>query len=165
MTFHSNEPNDGMPADEVVIHYSMDSYDLWQFNPQNGKYALSLDTNLASNREEEGFAPLIDRVTNQPIEADNVVILVARHQYYQPPPNEIVEIVLSGTGKAYAIRDGKLNEVIWNRPTVDSVLYLSYEDGSAYAYKPGTTWYHIIGETSEVEELSENIWRFDFRFP
>jgi len=126
---------------------------------------VSHSTVLASDREEEGFAPLVDQVTNQQIEADNVVLLVARHQYYQPPPNEIVEILLSGTGKAYAFRDGKLNEVVWNRPAVDSVLYLTYEDGGTYAYKPGTTWYHVIGETSIVEQVSDDTWRFDFRFP
>lgn len=165
MTFYEFPPQDGLDATRAIVHYSIDSYAQWQFDPQSGQYLLSLDNGLAPSPREETYAPLIDRVTNQQIAAENVVILIVRHQYYQPPPNEIIELLLSGTGKAYALRDGKIYEVVWNRPTIDSVLYLTFPDGAAYPYKPGVTWYQVIGETSKIQEIEAGAWRFDFQFP
>jgi hypothetical protein len=165
MTFHDTPPANGNPATEAIVHYSIDSYDQWEYDPLRGRYLLSMDGGLASTPAEEIYSPLLDRVTDLQISAENVVILVAQHQYYQPPPNEIIEILLSGTGKALALRDGMAYEVIWNRPTLDSVLYLTYPNGEAYPFKPGNTWFHLIGTSSLIQQLGEGSWRFDFRFP
>jgi hypothetical protein len=165
MLFQEIAPENGKSAHNLYIHYSSDSYDRWSFDPRSGRYLLSLDGAMVFNPEEEVYKPLMDRVNDQQIQAENVVILIVRHQYYQPPPNEIVEILLSGTGIGYAARDGEIFEVKWNRPTLDSVLFLTFADGSHYPFKPGSTWYHVIGETSEINALAESGWRFDFRFP
>lgn len=165
MTFHQTLPAGGAAATQAYIHYSIDSYGRWDYDPATGRYLLFQDNNLAMTTAEETYAPLMDRVNNQQIMADNVVILVAQHSYFQPPPSEIVEIALSGTGKAYALRDGQVYVVTWNRPTNDSVLYLTFPDGSRYPYKPGTTWYQVIGSSSEVTQPQAGIWKFVFRFP
>jgi hypothetical protein len=89
---------------------------------------------------------------------------VARHEYYQQPP-VVIEISLSGKGTAYAFRDGKMYEVVWNRPTVDSVLFLTFPDGTKYNFKPGTTWIQIVGEFTLAKEVDEGVWRYDFRIP
>jgi hypothetical protein len=165
MTFHSTPPEGGEPANSAVIRYSIDNYGKWEYDPDTESYGLAMDGKLAYKADEESYIPLMDRVTDQQITASNIVILVVRHQYYQPPPNEIIEILLSGTGKAYALRDGKVSEVVWNRPTINSVLFLTYPDGQPYAYKPGNTWYHVVGETAQINQVDEGNWRFEFRFP
>ena len=165
MTFHETTPDSDIRAETVSVHYSSDNYSKWNYDPIVGKYLLSMDGNLASRPEDETYVPLIDQLNNQQIQAENVVFLFIRHQYYQPPPNEIIEILMSGSGKGFAFRDGKMYEVQWNRPAIDSVLYLTYPDGSRYPFKPGTTWFHVVGETTEFLSLPENSFRVNFKFP
>jgi hypothetical protein len=165
MSFHQTPPGGGAPVEQAYIHYSIDSYARWDYDTKNGQYMLSMDNNLALTTADETYAPFLDRETNEPVGMENVVILVARHQYYQPPPNEIVEILMTGTGKAYALRDGQVYELTWNRPTFESIPYLTHADGSNYALKPGKTWFYVIGETSEVTQLKDGAWKFNFRFP
>ncbi|MCK5315778.1 MAG: DUF3048 C-terminal domain-containing protein, partial [Anaerolineales bacterium] len=74
-------------------------------------------------------------------------------------------INLEGSGQAYTFRDGQVYQVKWNRPTQDSVLYLTYPDGSAFPYKQGVTWYQVVGGYSTVEEREAGAWRFEQHFP
>ena len=165
MTFFETSPAAGSLATKINVHYSSDSYSQWIYDPKLGSYYLSIDGAMVFKPEDEIYLPLVDRVNEEQVQAENVVVLIMSHQYYQPPPNEIIEILMSGSGKAYAFRDGLMYEVQWNRPVFDSVLYLTLPDGSRYPFKPGQTWFQIIGETSVVKNLPENSWRFDFRFP
>jgi hypothetical protein len=87
------------------------------------------------------------------------------HSYYRKPPSEIIEILVSGSGPAFAFRDGEVHEVRWNIPAPDSVLYLTYEDGTPYPYKPGSTWYQVIGQNSSITSPEDGTWRFEFMIP
>jgi hypothetical protein len=91
------------------------------------------------------------------------------HEYYWRSADgrqEILDILLSGKGPAYAFRDGQVYEVEWNRPTLDSVLFLTFPDGADYPLKPGTTWFQIHGESSILRsQEEEGLWRFEFRIP
>jgi hypothetical protein len=165
MTFDSTPPSTGSPASQVFIHYSTDDYARWDFDPASGRYLRFQDNVLATSPQAEEYVPLVDRLNDQQIAADNVVVLIVRHAYYQQPPNEIVEIYLSGSGPAYAYRDGQVYQVNWNRPTTNSVLFLTNPDGSPFPYHPGNTWYQVIGESSVVSQPGTDSWRFDFRIP
>jgi hypothetical protein len=164
MSFNAATPMNGSAAEQAYIRYSIDDYSRWDYDPGSGRYLLFKDNSLA-NGTAETFSPLLDRLNDQQAAADNVVIIIAGHQYYQQPPNEIVSIFLGGTGKAYALRDGQVYAVNWNRPSPDSVMYLTNDDGTPYPFKPGVTWFHVIGQTSIVSENETGIWRFEFKFP
>jgi hypothetical protein len=75
----------------------------------------------------EEFAPLIDRVSNEQVTAENVVVLLMTHSYYRKPPSEIIDIQFQGTGKAYAFRDGKAYELQWNIPSPGSMIALTLQ--------------------------------------
>ena len=65
-------------------------------------------------------------VNDQPIEADNVAVIYVRHTDIDTRPSvEVLDVSLLGTGKAFVLRDGKLYEVTWSRPTESSVLDFS----------------------------------------
>ena len=113
----------------------------------------------------EEYAALTDRLNDQQISAANVVVIVAPHQYYQQPPNEIVEVLLSGSGVAYAMRDGQLYKVNWNRPTNSSVLFMTFSDGSRYPFKPGKTWFQVVGSNTAVTQPDTGVWRFNHQMP
>ena len=165
MTFFPVTPSGGVSGSQVFVRYSMDDYVRWDYDPATGRYLRYQDQVLAPKAENEQFEPLLDRLNNQQIAADNVVVILVPHTYYAPPPGEIVEILLSGSGKAYAFRDGQVYEVAWNRPTVDAVLYLTFPDGSAYPFKPGTTWFQVVSDPTNTTQPVAGAWRFEFYIP
>ncbi len=164
MSFKVDTPNGGQVGKKVNIHYSNDNYVLWEYDQIIGKYLRFQDESF-DRGEGETYAPLIDRNNDEHISADNVVVLLMEHSYFRKPPAEIVEILVSGSGPAYAFRNGKMYEVRWNIPGPDRVLYLTYPDGTSFPYKPGNTWYQVIGQSSTVTEPDDESWRFEFLIP
>ncbi|UCD97923.1 MAG: DUF3048 domain-containing protein [Chloroflexota bacterium] len=164
MYFNLDTPSEGQSGENVSIRYSGDSYALWEYEKSSGNYLRNQDDSYDQGAGET-YAPLLDRNNDLPITADNVVVLLMEHAYFRKPPAEIVEILISGSGPAYIFRDGKVYEVRWNVPGPDRVLYLTDLDGNPFPYKPGNTWYQIIGQSSEISEPEEGAWRFEFLVP
>lgn len=164
MYFSLEVPAGGQNAPNVNIHYSRDDYLRWEYDEAHGNYLRYQDDSFDIG-EGETFAPLLDRNNDKQISAENVVVLLMEHSYYRKPPSEIIEILVSGSGPAYAFRDGKVYEVRWNIPAPDSVLYLTDQDGNPFPYKPGNTWYQVIGQASSITSPDEDTWRFEFMIP
>jgi hypothetical protein len=164
MTFDPQPPQDGELGEKLFVRISSDNYNRWDYDPDTGQYLMFKDNLFLGQGQDEEFAPLTDRLNDEQIAADNVVILLVHHEYFQRPPADIVEITLFGSGDAYAFRDGKMYKVTWNRPAPDSMLYLTFEDGENYPFKPGQTWYQVIGRNSNIRQLDDEAWRFDFIF-
>jgi hypothetical protein len=164
MLFKMQTPPSGESAEQVTVRYSGDSYSRWDYDLATGKYLHSQD-NVYDQGSGEEFAPLVDRSTNEQIAADNVVLLLMAHSYFRRPPSEIIDIQFMGTGKAYAFRDGQVYELQWNIPAPDSIISLAFADGSPYPFKPGKTWFQIVGQNSTVSEPETGSWRFEFLMP
>ncbi len=164
MTFNPTVPAGGVNGSQLYVRYSSDNYTRWDYDPSTGKY-LRFQDNVFDTGQGEEYAPLTDRLNNQQISASNVVVILARHEYFQQPPNEIIDILLSGTGTAYAFRDGQKYQVNWNRPTINSVLSLTNPDGTPFPYKPGTTWFQVVGESTKATQETTGAWRFNFSLP
>jgi Protein of unknown function (DUF3048) C-terminal domain/Protein of unknown function (DUF3048) N-terminal domain len=164
MTFNSQAPTGGVAGSQVFVRYSGDNYTRWDYDPTSGKYLRFQDAVYDTGQGEE-YVPLTDRLTNQQLTGSTVVVILAQHDYYQQPPAEIIEILLSGTGTAYAFRDGQMYQLLWNRPSTNSVLYLTYPDGTAFPFKPGQTWFQVVGESTEAQDKGNGAWRFDFTLP
>jgi hypothetical protein len=168
MYFDDQVPAGGQPGSQVSTRFSISAYELWDFKPETGRYLRYQDTKEANDSQTEALAPLVDQLTQQQIAADNVVVLLVPHQYAfgtSPGPNEVVDILLSGSGPAIAFRDGQAYPVTWNQPNKDSVLSLTLSDGSPYPHKPGNTWYEVIGQSSKQENPSTGAWRFIHYIP
>jgi hypothetical protein len=164
MHFRPGPPRGGSAAEQVTTRYSGDSYNRWDFDPASGSY-LRFQDDAFDQGQGESYVPLLDRLSEEQITASNVIVVLAPHEYFQRPPADIVEILLSGSGSAYAFRDGLAYEVTWTRSTPESMLILTLPNGSPYPFKPGNTWFQLVGQTSIVTQPEEDIWRFDFRIP
>ncbi len=165
MTFTPQQPAGAQPGTQVFTRYSISAYSRWDYDLATGRYLRFQDTQEDTG-QGEAFAPLLDRLNNQQVTAANVVVLFIPHQYQVRSGNsEIVEILLNGTGPAVAFRDGQAYPVVWNRPTPDSVVYLTFQDGTAYAFKPGNTWFEVVGQSSEQTKPDTGVWRFVSRIP
>jgi hypothetical protein len=162
--FRLDPPAGGRPGEQVTTRYSGDSYNRWEYETASASY-LRFQDDVFDQGQGEQYAPLIDRVTNEQISAANVVVLLAPHEYFQRPPADIIEILLNGSGTAYAFRDGQAYQVTWTRPATGGILTLSLPGGDPYPFKPGNTWYQIVGQSSEITQPEAGAWRFEFRIP
>lgn len=160
MAFDELTPGAAQPGTGVAVTYSDDNFHTWEFEPETGRYLRSQETGAGQGQ----VAPLEDRTTGSRIGADNVVVLSVPHALYARTP-EIIDIQLYGEGEGTAFRDGGAYEIRWIRPFPEGVLYLTFPDGNLYPLKPGTTWFELVGATSQISLDPEGSWRVDFDTP
>ncbi len=166
MTFNSEPPPGGQAGNQIFTRYSISSYNRWDYDPPSGKYLRFQDTQEDDSGQGEAFTALADGLNNQQITGDNLVVLFLPHQ----PANitgdkDAIDIRLSGSGDAIAFRDGWAYNLRWNRPTQDLTLFLTTADGQAFPFKPGNTWFQVVGISSKVENPDEGVWRIKSQLP
>ncbi|MGD0610525.1 MAG: DUF3048 domain-containing protein [Anaerolineales bacterium] len=161
MTFKLPAPAGGQPVSHVYVRYSAAIYNRWDYDPTTGKYLRFSDTaDDLTGGQNEHYAQLTDRLTNQPLAFDNLVVLYINHQLYSAG---IYDILFSGSGQAYAFRDGQAYPVRWQRNDPD-VASLVNPDGTPFPFKPGTTWFEVIGMGSRLQQTAQG-WRFTHIMP
>jgi hypothetical protein len=161
MLFKLAAPAGGEPARQLSVHYSGATYGRWDFDPASSKYLRFSDTaDVVAVGQTEQFTQLTDRLTKQPVAFDNVVVLYADHKLYSPG---IYDIQLSGSGEAYAFRDGQSYKVKWQRSNSD-VVSLTNPDGNPFPFKPGNTFFEVIGLNSTLTQTGQT-WGFTHQMP
>lgn len=168
MTFNSSSPAGGQPQNPIVVRFSISSYNRWDYEIGTGRYLRSQDIHESPDIATQGYAPLIDQLTGTQIATDNVVMILAPNQFTpgsKPGKSEIVDIQLEGSGQAFAFRDGYKFDVQWHRPESSSILFLTMADGSPYPFKPGTTWFEVVGQSSTVDMPGDGSINFQFSIP
>lgn len=165
MFFQAQAPSGGGSVPHIYVRYSGAVYNRWDYDPASGLYTRWVDKQDDVNRNDEVYVQLVDRANQQPIVAENVVVLLVPHEYViKTATTEVLDMTFSGAGAAYAARDGKLYKLNWQRPAADSVLSLAYPDGRPFPMKPGVTWYEVIGPSSKIQQQGQD-WRFTFGIP
>jgi hypothetical protein len=162
LNFSHEPPQDGTPGTNMVVRYSISYYARWEYDSSNGVYYRSQDTIEAQSGHEQ-YALLTDRLTGEPVVADNVIMLFAPHAFYSEDP-EIIEIDFIGTGDAILFRDGQAYQVKWSRLEEEDLFSFYFPDQRIAPLKPGKTWFQILGTTSSTVDNSPN-WRFSFWIP
>jgi hypothetical protein len=161
MSFKLDPPAGGQEVSHVFVRYSAAIYNRWDYDAATGKYLRFSDTVEDFNSGQgEQYTQLTDRLTNQPITFDNLVILYVNHELYT---TNIYDILFSGSGAGFAFRDGRAYQVNWQRNDTD-VVSLTNPDGTPFAFKPGTTWFEVVGLNSTLSQ-SEQGWRFTHLMP
>jgi len=160
MSFKLKSPAGGQPGKQVIVRYSGSIYNRWDYDPTTGKFLRFSDTLDDFDVQNEKYAQLTDRLTNQPIAFDNVVVLYVTYELYSPG---IYDILFSGSGDGYAFRDGQVYQVKWQRNDTD-VVSLTNPDGTPFPFKPGTTWFEVVGTNSTVQQTDQG-WRFTHQMP
>lgn len=165
MLFQEQVPSGGQKADSVYARFSSAIFNRWDYDAATGRYLRFSDTENDFTGSNEKYAALLDRTTKEQIGAENVVILFAPYEYLvKKADTEVLDVNMTGTGTAYIARDGQIFKVKWSRPTQDSVLTLTNEDGTPFAFKPGKTWFEVMGISSSVEQ-NDTTARFKFSIP
>jgi hypothetical protein len=161
MFFKVETPTGGQPATQAFVRYSASVYNRWDYDAASGKYVRFCDNaDVYGATEREWYVPLTDRLTNEPIAFENVVILFVNHKLHSPG---IYDIDLIGSGKGYALRDGQIYPVKWYTDAV-TVVSLENADGTPFASKPGTTWFEVVGLNTTTTQTDQS-WRFVHLMP
>jgi hypothetical protein len=165
MSFILQAPSEGLPGNQAIIRHSASIYNRWDYDPSTGKYVRYSDTVDDFDVQNEAYAQLTDRLTNQPITADNVVVVFANHNVYYTDSNgnNIYDITFNSTGKAVLFRDGHAYRVRWHRNEMD-VVSLTDSVGNPFAFKPGSTWFEVVGANS-TDQQTDQTWRFTHIMP
>jgi len=161
--FRLQPPEGGQPVDQVYTWYSAVIYNRWDYDPPGERYYRYVDAENTLDGEPEVYKPLRDALGDVPIAADNVIVLFMPHTFYSVSP-EIVEMDFFGRGPAYAFRDGQAYELEWVRKNESGVLSFVSKDGTDFPFKPGTTWFEVMGLSTKIN-LNDSTWRFEMRFP
>ena len=149
-------------AYKVYTYYSEYSYNYWE----TGLYTRYQETNDTHNGKEESYALMTDNVNGAPVQASNVVVLFAYHEFentYQEE-DEVYHIDLTGSGDAYIFRDGVGITAKWVRLGSDQPLLFTTEYGVPISLRPGVTFYEVIGTESYASQ-GDGEWFFHHETP
>jgi len=161
--FRMQPPDGGQPIGRIFTWYSTVIYNRWDYDPPSSRYYRYVDVENALKGQPEVYRPLRDALGDVPIAADNLLVLLMPHEFYSTSP-EIVEMQFYDSGPAYAFRDGQAYELEWVRENEAGLFYLYIKDGDVYPFKPGTTWFEVMGVSTKINQL-DDAWRFEMHFP
>ncbi len=153
--FSSEPPEGGEEAEYVSIQYRNWSFVEWEWDDEIGKWIRTVDDEV-----------LTDKNTDEPISADNVLILFVPHfvdrsicdwQLEQiPEPNAHclaggLYPDFDGWGDAHLMRDGRHYVGRWESDGENTMLTYYDEDGNALPLQIGNTWVQVLPYSYQQE--------------
>jgi len=156
----------GLPGTQMYTYYSVDSYNYWLYDSETRQYVRYQEIDDFRNGKSETYDVLIDDVTGEPVHASNVVFLFAHHNFSNTfdEEDEVYQIDLTGTGEAYVFRDGVGISARWIRTNQDQPLLLTTLSGAPIYFRPGITFYEVLGAASYVDQDAGE-WHFNHATP
>jgi hypothetical protein len=182
LAFDPAPPDDGKPAGRLWIPYSYVDQIFWKYDAGAGVYRRWQD-------QENGkdFTELIDSLTGEPLEIENVVVMYTTHIAHRETLIDL-ELMYQGRTPALLFRDGVMQEIYWTTGSGDyeratgkfrPVRFVD-KDGQPVPLKPGQTWVEIVPRFSPYyetidsedfnllssrEEVGSGIWAVRFIHP
>jgi hypothetical protein len=153
-------------ATRVFTHFSVYSYNYWEYDPITRKYFRYQEANDMIGGKPEAYAPLSDAQTGLPVTADNVVVIFVPYIFTNQfdADDEVYHIDLVDSGNAWVFRDGLAVPAVWNRVDENQPLLLTTPEGNPIYLHPGRTFYEVVG-TSSVQTRDGTHWSFRFATP
>jgi hypothetical protein len=162
MVFEQDPPAGGVPGTKLHVQFSYGARAEWRWNSDLGAYQRWSE-NLVGG--QIAMEPLTDRVTEQQIQAANVVVAYAWYARGSGNEKYNVEFVYRKRGRAQVFRDGMMYEGFWLAEDSTSPLQFIDAAGNVLPLKPGSTWFEVVGENSTPTEVAPGEWNVRFRFP
>jgi hypothetical protein len=88
------------------------------------------------------------------VSATNVVVQVvevSNGSVVDAAGNPSPDVELTGSGRAYVLRDGKVIPGRWTRPSLEDLTTFVAKDGTRITLAPGRTWVELLPSWVEVE--------------
>jgi len=150
---------------QIQVNYSYANYAYWLYDKFSQRYLRYQGNVDLVGDTEPSYILLTDANNDQPVMADNVIILYVPHEFiYKSGMSEVFDIKLEGRGDAYVFRNGSVFEAVWERKEVNKPLSILLPNGSPFPLKPGITFFQVLHTASELEK-EDPIWIFNFNRP
>lgn len=155
MMFSETPPTGGQTANTAWVFYSNLNQIQWRYDESMSAY-IRYDIKTDSSGE---FVMSTDRLTGEPINKANVIVLFAEHDYRAPTLIDI-DLVNKPPMKALLFRDGEIHEIFWTSKfttyeqetgLLKPIRFVDAE-GNPVAMKPGQTWIHLVSLSSYFVE-------------
>ncbi len=161
MIFSTVPVGSSSPASQIIILYRAERAE-WRYDPQSTACSRQLGCYL---RWSDGIAHT-DALNGQQLSAANVVVVYANHvedaryledvaagghysiqiQIWNDPSNPS-----QPGGRAQILRDGRVVEGQWSRPSRFDMLSFIDADGNPIPLKPGITWFQLVRLDTQVQ--------------
>jgi hypothetical protein len=147
----------------IVIRYNDLDVGAWKYDPSQRKYLRWTETNIPENPVK--LIPLNDQLTGKQVAFDNVVLLYARYNEYNPTLHNIELWANHEARRAVFFRDGHMITGYWQSQANDRPMVFFDDNNKAIPLKPGNTWFVIIGLSSTVDQANAGQWNVQFSLP
>ena len=134
-SFSSGVPKPFKKVSGVTAPFSFSSVADWRWMPAIGRF----------ERFYQNAPMKLD--TGQPITATNVVIqqvVVTQGTLVDVLGNPSPEVALTGTGKVWILRNGKMITGVWSRPVMGAITKFQTRSGTTISLAPGNTWIELL---------------------
>lgn len=146
MYFDPTVPEGGKPAQSLWLYYSYLNQIFWRYDEASGTFQRWQDNADATN-----FIQATDRLTGEPIQASNVIILFADHDVKSATVIDISLLYIK-RGQALLFRDGQKYNIYWTtaseeyEKTTGKLRPIRFIDaeGNPFPLKSGQTWIEIV---------------------
>ena len=111
----------------------------------------------------EGIKPFLNKDGKQ-FGTNNLMIIEVREidaGYKGQTGGYVPRTVLTGSGRAWVLSDGKAVEVAWNKPFVDAQMELTDLDGNPFTMPTGRTWVELLPVSAEGQTAFTGKYSFD----
>lgn len=152
------------PADFVGVQFGRQARGEWHYNKNTGLYERWIENNPGDSGPIP-MIPLVDRLNNQQIAFDNVILLFATYTEYAPTLHNVA-LFDQNTGKrAVFFRDGVRIEGTWKTVSNGMPIQFFNSWGLPMNLKPGNSWIVLVGETSSLTSPAPGQWELRFDIP
>jgi hypothetical protein len=151
----------------IYVDYSYANYAYWAYQKDTQRYYRYQGNQDQTNGQGAEYILLTDANNDQPIAADNVVILMVPHGFrYKSSTDmsEVFDINLVDFGEAFVFRNGRVFEARWERQDTNKPISILNPDGSYFPLRPGVTFFQVLHTTSQVSQEGD-AWTFTFERP
>jgi hypothetical protein len=159
MVFDPTVPGGGQRAESLWIYFSYYDQVKWDYDTGTGVFLRSQE--VAQEDNTVRLDPMTDRLTDEQLAFDNVVVLYTRHDEIKPELIDM-DLINSDGRRGLVLRDGRLYEVSYHAISDTAPLRFYDEEGKPFPFKPGTTWFVIMGFESTLEGLDQGAWKMRF---
>ncbi len=182
MSFAATAPAGGKPASAAWLPFSYKNQVIWRYDTASGAYHRYQD-----NADAKTFTQASDRLTNEPLTFENVIVMFADHERIS---STIFDLNIGYIDRAPALlfRDGQVYEIFWTTANgayeketgkLRPIRFIDAQ-GNPFPLKPGQTWIETVTPASTVYETvdSQNwyelktqkqpgsgIWAINFKAP
>lgn len=132
----------GQPATKVVLHFGgAVHYRLTLvYDARRGGYLRYMDGMLH-----------IDRETNQPIVARNVLIQRVYALPYSDSTKGTFDVGVIGSGDGLFLRDGKQTAMLWMKSTAGAITTFTDLNNRPLPFQAGQTWVELLPQQGSIE--------------